>query len=59
MAKLLNTKQEGIAKLESSGSMPSLSTVRRVADALDAEVEINLRPKHQSAKNSLAARPRR
>jgi transcriptional regulator with XRE-family HTH domain len=54
LAKLLNTKQESIARLESGGSLPSLSTVRKVADALDAEVEINLRPKHKSAKEGLA-----
>lgn len=57
LAKILNTKQESIARLESGGSLPSLSTVRKVADALDAEVEINLRPKHHSAKDGLAARP--
>jgi len=50
LAKLMNTKQESIARLESGGSLPSLSTVRKVADALDAEVEINLRPKHKFAK---------
>ena len=59
LAKLMNTKQESIARLESGGSLPSLSTVRKVADALDAEVEINLRPKHKSAKDSLAAQSRR
>ncbi len=45
LAKLLNTKQESIARLESGSSLPSLSTVKRVADALGAELEINLRPK--------------
>jgi transcriptional regulator with XRE-family HTH domain len=55
LAKLLNTKQESIARLESGGSLPSLSTVKKVADALDAELEINLRPKHQSTKGSLVA----
>ena len=44
LAKLLNTKQESIARLESGGSLPSLSTVKKVADALDAEVEINCVP---------------
>lgn len=53
LAKLLNTKQESIARLESGGSLPSLSTVRKVADALDAEVEINLRPRHHSDKEKL------
>ncbi len=50
LAKLLNTKQESIARLESGGSLPSLSTVKKVADALDAEVEITLRPKTRSDK---------
>ncbi len=50
LAKLLNTKQESIARLESGNSLPSLSTIKRVANALDAEVEINLRPKRPSRK---------
>jgi transcriptional regulator with XRE-family HTH domain len=48
LAKLLNTKQESIARLESGDSLPSLSTVKKVATVLDAELEINLRPKSQS-----------
>ena len=48
LAELLNTKQESIARLESGSTLPSLSTVKRVASALDAELEINLRPKHES-----------
>jgi len=46
LAKILNTKQESIARLENGGSLPSLSTMKKLADALDAELEINLRPKH-------------
>lgn len=45
LARLLNTKQESIARLESGNSLPSLSTVKRVAAALDADLEINLRPR--------------
>jgi transcriptional regulator with XRE-family HTH domain len=59
LARLLNTKQESIARLESGSSLPSLSTVKKVADALDAELEINLRPKRQSAKDSLVTHLRR
>jgi transcriptional regulator with XRE-family HTH domain len=59
LAKLMNTKQESIARLESGGSLPSLSTVRKVADALDAEVEINLRPKHHPVQDGLAAQSSR
>lgn len=57
LAALLNTKQESIARLESGISLPSLSTVRRVAAALDAELEINLRPKRQSSKSNLVTHP--
>jgi len=43
LAALLNTKQESIARLESGSRLPSLSTIRKVANALNAELEINLR----------------
>jgi transcriptional regulator with XRE-family HTH domain len=46
LAKMLNTKQESIARLENGGSLPSLSTMKKLAEALDAELEIDLRPKH-------------
>jgi transcriptional regulator with XRE-family HTH domain len=46
LAKMLNTKQESIARLENGGSLPSLSTMKKLAKALDADLEINLRPKH-------------
>jgi len=53
LAKLLNTKQESIARLESGGSLPSLSTVKKVAYALDAELEINIRPKRHSKEEDI------
>jgi len=58
LAALLNTKQESIARLESGSSLPSLSTVKRVAVALDAELEISLRPKNEAAKNKLVTQRR-
>jgi transcriptional regulator with XRE-family HTH domain len=45
LAKMLNTKQESIARLENGGSLPSLSTMKKLAEALDADLEISLRPK--------------
>jgi len=51
LADLLNTRQESIARLETGSSLPSLSTVRKVADALDADLEINLRPKNSPGKD--------
>jgi transcriptional regulator with XRE-family HTH domain len=49
LAERLHTKQESIARLESGSSLPSLSTVKKVADALDATLEIYLRPKGKTA----------
>jgi transcriptional regulator with XRE-family HTH domain len=53
LAKLINTEQESTTRLENSGSPPSLSTVKRVAGALDAELEINIRHKPQFKKEDL------
>jgi predicted transcriptional regulator len=46
LAKAINTKQSSIARLESGVRFPSLSMVRKVANALDADVEIRLNPRH-------------
>ncbi|MEA3253734.1 MAG: helix-turn-helix transcriptional regulator [Chloroflexota bacterium] len=51
LAKALNTKQASIARLESGNSLPSLSMVRKVAEALDAKLEIRLQPRHQSTRD--------
>ena len=48
LAERLHTKQESIARLESGSSLPSLATVKKVAEALDATLEIYLRPKGKS-----------
>jgi transcriptional regulator with XRE-family HTH domain len=53
LAKMLNTKQESIARLENGGSLPSLSTMKKIANVLGADLEINFRPKNQSVKNIL------
>jgi len=58
LAALLNTKQESIARLESGSSLPSLSTVKRVADALGADLEISLRPKSEAGKDKLVTQRR-
>jgi len=51
LARALNTKQASIARLESGNSLPSLSMVKKVAEALDAELEIKLQPRHQPVQN--------
>ena len=48
LARLMKTKQESVARLESGNSLPSLSTIKKAAEALDADLEIILRPKHKS-----------
>ncbi|MEW6142465.1 MAG: helix-turn-helix transcriptional regulator [Chloroflexota bacterium] len=45
LARPIKTKQSSIARLESGTSLPSLSMLRRVADALDAKVEVELQPR--------------
>ena len=59
LAKLLNTKQESIARLESGTSLPSLSTVKKVANALGTELEINFLPRREQVKADPAATPRK
>ena len=53
LAKMLNTKQESIARLENGGSLPSLSTMEKIANVLGDDLEINFRLKDQSVKNIL------
>jgi transcriptional regulator with XRE-family HTH domain len=42
LAKILHTKQSSIARLESGNSLPSLTMIKKVAAALDADLEIKL-----------------
>lgn len=52
LAQKLQTKQSAIARLESGTALPSLSTVKRVAKALDADLELFLRPRTRSSVRS-------
>ena len=58
LAEMLNTKQASIARLESGNSLPSLSTVKRVAAALDAELEVRLLPRRRLTKAGVPAQRR-
>jgi transcriptional regulator with XRE-family HTH domain len=40
LARLVSTKQPGISRLENALSTPSVSFLRRIAEALDARLEI-------------------
>lgn len=45
LARKIGTRQAAIARLESGRANPTLGFLQKVADALDAELEIGLRPR--------------
>ncbi|OGO03708.1 MAG: transcriptional regulator [Chloroflexi bacterium RBG_13_53_26] len=49
LARRMGTKQSAVARLESGTSLPSLSTAKRVAEALNAELDVVIRPKARSS----------
>jgi transcriptional regulator with XRE-family HTH domain len=48
LAKAANTQQASIARMESGSSLPSLTMIKRIADVLDADLEIKLKHRHAS-----------
>jgi DNA-binding XRE family transcriptional regulator len=44
LAELVGTKQPSIARIENGKTEPKLSFLRRLAEALDARIEINIVP---------------
>ena len=45
LAELTGTTQSSIARLESGGRPPRIDTLLRIANALDCELEVKLRPR--------------
>jgi transcriptional regulator with XRE-family HTH domain len=45
LASLVGTSQSAIARLESGGRPPRIDTLLRIADALDCELDVVLRPR--------------
>ena len=45
LADILGTRQPSTARLENGSSMPSLSFLEHIAEALDAQVEIKITPR--------------
>jgi len=45
LAELVGTKQSGISRLENMSELPSLSFLMRVADVLQAKIEIRMADK--------------
>lgn len=59
LARRVGTKQPSIARLESGQAMKNLTFLRKVAAALDAEVEIRLKPKAAAAGSARQPTPSR
>jgi transcriptional regulator with XRE-family HTH domain len=45
LAELTGTTQSAIARLESGGRPPRIDTLMRIAEALDCELKVELRPR--------------
>lgn len=45
LARLCNTTQSAIARLESGARPPRIDTLQRIANALDCELAVELRPR--------------
>jgi ribosome-binding protein aMBF1 (putative translation factor) len=45
LAELVGTTQSAIARLEAGGRPPRIDTLLRIADALDCELTVELRPR--------------
>lgn len=56
LADLCATTQSAIARLESGGRPPRIDTLLRIADALDCELDVRLRPRTKPRGDSEPAR---
>jgi ribosome-binding protein aMBF1 (putative translation factor) len=52
LAELVGTTQSAIARLESGGRPPRIDTLRRIAEALDCELVVTLRPRTNPRRDS-------
>ncbi len=52
LAELTGTTQSAIARLEAGGRPPRIDTLLRIAEALDCELIVDLRPRTGSKKGS-------
>jgi transcriptional regulator with XRE-family HTH domain len=50
LAELVDTTQSAIARLESGGRPPRIDTLLRIANALDCELVLELRPRTKTKK---------
>ena len=50
LAEMVGTRQPSIARLENGNSIPSLSFLKRIADALNARIELRVIPEDANGK---------
>lgn len=50
LAELVGTTQSAVARLESGGRPPRIDTLLRIANALDCELDVQLRPRTESGR---------
>jgi ribosome-binding protein aMBF1 (putative translation factor) len=53
LAELVATTQSAIARLESGGRPPRIDTLLRIADALDCELLVELKPRTRTKRGEL------
>jgi ribosome-binding protein aMBF1 (putative translation factor) len=53
LAELVGTTQSAIARLESGGRPPRIDTLLRIANALDCELNVELRPRTNPRKRDV------
>ena len=58
LADLCDTTQSAIARLESGGRPPRIDTLLRIANALDCELAVELRPRTRTRKEADDGDPR-
>jgi ribosome-binding protein aMBF1 (putative translation factor) len=54
LAELCGTTQSAIARLEAGGRPPRIDTLLRIAEALDCELVVDLRPRTRAADQHVA-----
>jgi len=51
LAELVGTTQSAIARLEAGGRPPRIDTLLKIADALDCELAVELRPREEEGRS--------
>lgn len=58
LARVAGMTQSAVARFEAGGTVPTLPVLERLARALDADLEVRLKPRSTAARRRAAVRPR-